>query len=58
MGKTPDKNIYRIKKLNYPKTEIYTNERNHSYDSKKFYYPKIGLKTNKNIYNYYQSKNY
>ena len=58
MGKTPDKNMYRIKKLNYPKTEVYTNERNSSYDSKKFYYPKIGLKTNKNLYNYYQSKNY
>ena len=58
LGKTPDKNYYGMKKLNYPGTEIYNNERNHSYDSRKFYHPKKGLNASKNIYNYYQNKNY
>ena len=53
---TPDKNFYRIKKLNFPNTDIYKNERNHSVGSKKYYYPNLGLKTNKNIYKFYKSK--
>ena len=55
-AKTPERNIYRIKKLNYPNKNIYESERSNSYDSRKFYYPKNGLKNNKNIYNYYSKK--
>ena len=58
IGNNPEKNTYRIKKLNDQQTNNNTNERNNSYDSRKFYYPKNGLKTNKNLYNYYKTKNY
>ena len=57
-GKTPEKSYYGMKKLNYPGTEIYNSERNHSFDSRKYYYPKRGLNASKNIYNYYHNKNY
>ena len=57
IGKTPEKNMNRFRRIVYTNSNIYSSERNHSYDSRKFYYPKQGLKTNKNIYNYYQYKN-
>ena len=56
-AKTPEKNNYRIKRLNYPNSYNYENNKGHSVDSKKFYHPKLGLKTNKNIYNYYSKNN-
>ena len=62
VGKTPERNVYRYRRINYPKTEIIQNEKNHSADSRKFYYPRSGLKSNHNmnnkIYNYYQAKKY
>ena len=57
LGKTPDKNIYRFKKMNYPNTYNFEKNKDHSADSRKFYHPKIGLQTNKKIYNYYSKNN-